>query len=217
MPSLCCLVGVWGFPNKTYAQTALSCNEITEQMGFTIHSVKIEGDWVPQSLQQEINKKISIGQRYSPTVIEEARTAIKSELKKQQQSEPIIWATYIDSDTCRVFDEANSKQVDIIFHPYHVQVNLISVGDNVLPIPSVTTPTFSARVPSELLPASSIVSFLNDRNYGSSLSVKTTTNLLNLTPNTTTDSNNGAESLNLNLEGRHSFSQPFYNVNMGLD
>ena len=213
----CCLSVSWMSPRKAYAQTILSCNEITEEMGFTVRSVKIEGDWVSQSLKQQIEKEIGVGQPYSSNAVAVAKELIISELKQQEKSEPVIAAAYVDLDICRVFDEENSHQVEITFYPYHLQVNQISVGNDILFIPSVTTPSFSARVPSALLPASSTISILNDRNYGTSLGVKTTTNLLNLSPEIKTESKTGAEALNLNLEARRSLSQPFYNINTGVE
>ena len=212
----CLIVGLLS-PNKTLGQTTLSCDKITEEMGFTIRSVKIEGSWVPKSLQQEVEKIVGIGQPYSLTAIKKAGETIELELKKQENDTTVVSGYFKDLGTCEVYSETQPKQVDITFYPYYVQVNQINVGNDTLFIPSVTTPSFSARVPSALLPASSTISVLNDRNYGPSLGVKTTTNLLNLSPDIRTEGQTGAESLNLNLEARRSLSQPFYNINTGLE
>jgi hypothetical protein len=202
------------------AQANLACNQITKDMNFSVRSVKIEGRWVPKSLQEKVEQIVGVGKQYSAKTTNDAREIIKTQLKQQQDVELTngkYVVSYIDSDTCDVSTEAHPNQVDIIFHPYYVQVNLINIGDNILPIPRVNTPTFSLGVPPAFLAANPIISISNDRSYGVSLNLKIKTNLLDLSPDPNPDSTNQKEALNSILDARRSLSQPFYNINIGLD
>jgi hypothetical protein len=215
---LCSILTTLVLANK--AQASLDCNEITKDMNFSVRSVKIEGRWVPKSLQEKVEKIVGVGQRYSRDTTNDARNIIQTQLKQQKAIELTngkYVISYITSDTCDVSTEAHPKQVDIVFYPYYVQVDLINLGDNILPIPRVNTPTFSVGVPPGFLAVSPVVSILNDRSYGLSLNLKTKTNLLDLSPDPQTDSTKKKDVLNLNLDARRSLSQPFYNINVGLD
>ena len=224
--SLCSLVLGLAYTNSCNAQAApLACNEITKDDGFTVRSVVIKGRWVPQKLKTQVEEIVGIGKIFSPENFGRAIGEIKDVLKQDESTlgsegvglvavnQGAFSVLYIDVNTCDISDEANPKQVEIIFTPYYVRVDLVNVGDNVLPIPRFNTPSFSAGVPPALLATSPIVGVFNDRNYGPSLSLKTTTNLLDLPPK----SQNGAQALNLNLQARQSFSEPFYNINTGLE
>jgi hypothetical protein len=216
--SLLFTVMCWLLANK--AQAGLACNEITKDMNFSVRAVKIEGRSVPKSLQEKVEKTIGIGQIYSPAVANDARNIIKAQLKQQEATElknSKYVVSYVTSDTCDVSTETNPKQVDVIFHPYYVQVDIINLGDNILPIPRVNTPNFSVGVPPAFLATDPTIGVSNDRSYGVSLNLKTKTNLLDLSPDPKTDSTKKKDALNLNLDARRSLSQPFYNINLGLD
>jgi hypothetical protein len=208
------------FANKARSQSKLACNEITRDMNFHVRSVKIEGRWVPKSLQEKVESIVGVGKQYSRAATNDAREIIKTQLKQQQEIELTngkYVVSYIDSDTCDVSTEAHPKQVDVVFYPYYVQVDLINLGDNILPIPRVNTPNFSVGVPPAFLATDPIVRVSNDRSYGLALNLKTKTNLLDLSPAPQTDSSKKKDALNLNLDARRSLSQPFYNINVGLD
>jgi hypothetical protein len=202
------------------AEAGLACNEITKAMNFSVRAVKIEGRSVPKSLQEKVEKIVGVGQIYSRAAANDARNIIQAQLKQQSATELAnskYVVSYITSDTCDVSTAAHPKQVDVVFYPYYVRVDLINLGDNVLPIPRVNTPNFSVGVSPSLLAASPAISVLNDRSDGLSLNLKTKTNLLALFGNPQTDRPQQQDALNLNLDARRSLSQPFSNINLGLD
>ncbi len=208
------------FANKARSQSKLACNQITRDINFYVRSVKIEGRWVPKSLQEKVESIVGVGKQYSRAATNDARAIINTQLKQQQEIELTngkYVVSYITSDTCDVSTEANPNQVDVVFYPYYVQVDLINLGDNILPIPRVNTPTFSVGVPPAFLVTDPMFRVSNDRSYGLSLNLKTKTNLLDLSPDPQTDSTQKKDALNLNLDARRSLSQPFYNINVGFD
>lgn len=217
---LICLIFSLAFQDIVHAQTHFPCNTITEEMGFTVRSVQIQGRWVPQNLQKRVEQIIGVGERFSPTTIIPGTVEIRKELVQQEENNLARGASsvlYIDANTCDVSDDSNPKQVEITFRPYYLRVDLINVGNNVLPIPRVNTPTFSAGVPPALLATSPIVSFSSDRNYGQSLHLNTKTDLLNLPIDNTTEKRNRSNALNMSLNARRSLSEPFYNFNTALE
>ena len=224
IPCLFCLMGCLILPNNANAQTYASCknkNAITEEMDFIVRSVRIEGKWIPNDLLETIKNTVNLGERYSPANVSDAQTKVSEWFEEKENnfnlSNGAYSILYVDSETCDVSDETNPKQVEIVIHPYSVRVDLLSVGNNVLPIPRVNTPSFSTGVPSELLATLPVIGILADRNYSESLYLQTTTDLLNLPPRTTTDNGDQTTNLNLNLSARRSLTQPFYNLNTGLE
>ncbi len=218
--SLCCLIVGLTFQDNAHAQNHFPCNTITEEMGFTVRSVQIQGRWVPQDLRKRVEQIVGVGERFSPTVINPAIEEIRKALVQQEENNLARGASsvlYITGDACDVSDDANLKQIEITIRPYYVRVDLINVGNNVLPIPRVNTPTFSVGVPPALLATSPIVGFSSDRNYGQSLHLKTTTDLLNLPIDNTTEKRNGSTALNMSLNARRSLSEPFYNFNTAVE
>jgi hypothetical protein len=146
--SLCCLIVSLAFSDKAHAQIPVPCNEITGKMGFTVRSVKIKGRWVPQKLQERVETIVGVGGRFSPTVVNpaivEVRKALtegENDLAQNDLSRGASSILYIIGDACDVSDDANPKQVEIIIRPYYVRVDLLNVGNNVLPIPHVNSPT----------------------------------------------------------------------------
>ncbi|MCA6517608.1 MAG: hypothetical protein IM556_02980 [Pseudanabaena sp. M110S1SP2A07QC] len=222
--SFCCLIADWIVQNQAYAQTPLPCNTITEEMGFTVRSVRIEGRWVPQELRERVQQIVGVGQPFSPTVInpaiEEVRnvlTAGENDLAQNDSSRGATSVLYIIGETCDVSDDANPKQAEITIRPYYLRVDLLNINNNVLPIPRVNTPTFSAGVPPALLATAPIVGFSVDRNYGQSFNLQTKTDLLNLPLTNPINSKNEATDLNLTLNARRSLSESFYNISTGLE
>jgi hypothetical protein len=216
--SLLFTVICWLLESK--AQAGVACNEITKDMNFSVRAVKIEGRAVPKSLQEKVEQTVGIGQIYSRAAANDARNMIQAQLKQQSAAELInskYVVSYITSDTCDVSTVAHPRQVDVVFYPYYVRVDLINLGDNILPIPRVNTPTFSVGVAPILLAVAPVVSVLTDRSYGLSLNLKTKTNLLDLFANPQTDRTKQQAALNLNLDARRSLNQPFSNINLGFD
>jgi hypothetical protein len=215
----CSIVGL-SCPSQVYAQAPLACNMITESMGFTVRSVKVEGTWVPQELQKKVEKIVGVGKPFSPTFTNAAIKAVETALDREQEialTQGTSSILYVTSNTCAVADGTNAKLVDISIFPYYVRVDLINIGKNILPIPRANTPTFSAGIPPVLSEIAPIVSVSVDRNYGPAINIHTSTNLLNLFADPNISSRNGANALNLNIDARRSLSQPFYNLDTALE
>lgn len=212
----CCLALGLGSHDRAFAQNRQFCNSdlINETDGFTVRAVKIEGKWVSKKLQAKIEKIVGVGQRYSPVNASTANTEIQAELKQDRSinlANGVYAAAFVYPDICDVSDKDHPKQVDLIFYPYYVRVDLIDTGNNILPIPRVRTPNFSTGVLPEFLATAPIIGVLNDRSYGTSFSAKTTFDLLTRSRGDRTDA------LNVDFDARRSLSQPFYNVNVGLE
>jgi Omp85 superfamily domain len=215
-----CLVVGLSCSSQVDAQTPVACNEITESMGFTVRSVKIEGKWVPQELQKKVEKIVGVGKLFSPTFTNAAIKEVETALDREQEI-ALNYGTssilYVTSNTCAAANATNAKLVDISIFPYYVRVDLINIGRNILPMPRTNTPTFSAGVPPILAKIAPIMSGSIDRNYGSAINIHTSTNLLNLFADRNIPNPNGANTLNLNIDARRSLSQPFYNLDTALE
>jgi hypothetical protein len=216
---LFCLSIIFNSHNSARAQNRQFCNDntnITEASGFKVHAVTIEGRWASQKLKEKVKKIVGIGQKYSPVNNSSAIAEIKGELRQNEfinLNNGVFATAFIYADICDVSDKDRPKQVDIVFYPYYVRIDLINTGNNILPIPRVQTPTFSTGVLPDILAKSPVIGVLNDRTYGTSLNLETTINLLDQSP----DRDNNADALKVNLDARRSISQPFYNINTGLE
>ncbi|MBD0368123.1 MAG: hypothetical protein ICV53_18725, partial [Flavisolibacter sp.] len=178
---LCCSFWL----QKAAGQNRVPCNEITADMGFTVRSVRITGRWVPETLQASVAQIVGVGQPFNPANVSTAQEAVRTELVKGEENIaiPLAGATsalFITSDVCDISDSAHPKEVAVTIRPYYLRIDLFNVGNNILPVPRSAKPTFYERVPAALLATAPLVGLLNDRNYGSSLAVQTTTDLLNL-------------------------------------
>lgn len=215
---LVCLSIVFDRHNSARAQSRQFCNNnatVTEASGFKVRAVTIEGRWASQKLKEKVEKIVGIGQNYSPVNNSSAIAEIKSELRQNEfidLNNGVFATSFIYADICDVSDKDRPQQVDIVFYPYYLRIELINTGNNILPIPQVQTPTFSTGVLPNFLATSPVIGVLNDRTYGTSLSLKTTIDLLNRV-----DRDKNADTFNVNLDVRRSISQPFYNINTGLE
>jgi Omp85 superfamily domain len=215
---LFCLSTIFDSHNSARAQNHQFCNNtsIVEANEFKVRAVIIEGRWASQKLKEKVGKIVGIGQKYSPARNDTAIAEIKSELKQNEiinLNNGTFAASFIYPDICDVSDKDQPKQIDIVFYPYYVRIDLINTGNNILPVPHIKTPTFSTGVLPNFLASSPVVGVLNDRTYGTSLNLKTTIDLLNRSA----DLDKNADTLKVNLDARRSISQPFYNINTGVE
>jgi hypothetical protein len=231
LSSLCWLAILLGNQINATAQSPKFCDtdNVSEESGFIVRSVKIEGNWVPQALKEKIQKVVEVGKPYSTSVANRARKVIQTELKLEQQ--PIDSSNVVSEikygttvvDACNIYNVERPQQVDVIFYPYYVRISLVRVGDNVIPIPTIKTPAFSAQIPSPVLTKNPILSISTDRSFGTSVSLKTTANLLNRSPvggasqNENRQTDRQADILNADLDARRSIDRPFYNINTGFE
>lgn len=204
-------------------QAADSCNAITASMNYTVRSVSIKGRFVPDVLQQKAEQIIGVGTLFDPARLgpaqEEIRTALVSSeqnffMRFVKQSSSIL---YIYTKVCPVVTDSTSRQVSVEIFPYYLRVDLVSIGDNILPIPRSARPVFFTQVPTVLKITSPIAGFYNDRNYGPAIFVRTNTDLLHVLGKPSGNKNNGLWHLNFGLQIRKSLSQSFNDIGTGFE
>lgn len=196
-------------------QKKVSCNEISEEMGFTVKSVKIAGRWVPKELQLRVEQTIGIDQVYSQKKVMAAQSLIADELELGTETfglnlKTAVEFTYLTWDACSDSNTSETREVQIIIYPYYFRIDLYNLGNNILPLPRSAKSSFLTKVPKLLLATSPLVTFSNDRTFGPSLMLQTTTDLLHI-PGLAKE-NNGVKNLKLDLglDARKSLSNNFY-------
>ena len=95
--------------------------------------------------------------------------------------------------------QPTGRTVGVTLRPYYLDVSLVQVGDNVLPIPRSAFPTFYQNVPRLLLALNPTIGFSYDRAFGSAISASLATNL--------------GKQFQLHAEGAKSLEDPFYRAN----
>jgi hypothetical protein len=209
-------------PGRVLAQesglSSTSCGDITESMGYRISSVKVRGRWVPKELTEKINELIPISSEYNSLSVDKAIELVGDHLNSSsidlRRSRYAV--TYVDAQVCRNPSSTGERYASILINPYYVQVDLTSIGRNILPTPRIDTPTFSAGIPPAVSALSPFVSGFSDSNYGPSLQLQTRTNLLNVFSDSESRRDSGKTPLNLDLAYRKSFENTNYNLDAGI-
>lgn len=167
-----------------------------------VRYVKVEARWVGQ-----IKLPLAPGDRLTNEKLSESlnalRLAITSpsnlDLGLRSKGEVGVLYIYVDYDM-----SAADGTVGVIFRPYYVDIALVKIGKNVLPIPRSPWATFYQNVPEALRAFNPTVGVSYDRNFGSAI----------------TASFGGAPSLNhqidLHGEGAKSFEHEFYRASGGV-
>ena len=203
----------------------VACNTITADMNFTVSPVKIIGRWVPKELQAKVEQLIGVNQAFDPSKVGLAQEMVRSEIIESEGKFAIrlLGSTsvlFVTSDVCPVSDSLGLKEVQVVIHPYYLRIDLYNIGNNILPIPRTAKPTFYKQVPSLLLATAPYFGLMNDRRFGTSAFIKTTTDLLHIPGNGTSSGSSksplgylGAKKLRLDfdLDFRKSFNNSFYN------
>ena len=70
--------------------------------------------------------------------------------------------------------------VGVTFRPYYIDISLVQMGNNILPIPRSPWPTFYQNVPEPLLALNPTVGLSYDRTFGSAISASIGGDLLPL-------------------------------------
>ncbi len=94
------------------------------------------------------------------------------------------------------------KTVGVILRPFYLDVSLVQVGDNILPLPRSAFPTFYHNVPKLLLALNPTIGLSYDRAFGSALSASLTTDV--------------SRQFQINADATKSFEEPFYRAKGGL-
>ena len=205
--------------NKVSAQAKPDCNKITSDMGFTIRSVIIKGRWVPKELQKKIEEQIGLGKLFDPARVDIAREMVRTEIKKGEEHFAIrlLGSTsvlLISSDICDVSDSTHSRQAEITIRPFYLRIDLYNIGGNILPVPRTLKPSFFSKVPAILLATSPKFGLRNDRQFGPSLNIQTSTDLLHF-PGVLKTSKKLA--LLLAVDARRSLSAAFHSIATSLE
>ena len=208
------------FP-KANSQTRVPCNEITGEMGFTVQSVRIMGRWVPDDLQLQVERMVGLGEIFDPPKVSSALELVRDELVKSETAFAIrlLGSTsvlYMDADVCDVSDSVHPKQANVVIRAYYLRIDLYNLGRNILPVPRSAKPTFFREVPTLLLASSPVLGINNDRQYGPSASLQTTTDLLQV-PAMKKNNQSKSSRLNADFDIRKSFNNPFHTLGINLD
>ncbi len=94
------------------------------------------------------------------------------------------------------------KTVGVILQPFYLDVSLVQVGDNILPLPRSAFPTFYHNVPKLLLALNPTLGLSYDRAFGSAISASLNTDV--------------TRQLELHADATKSFEEPFYRAKGGL-
>jgi hypothetical protein len=194
------------------------CRTIDASANYTVRSVKVESRWTP-SLDQ-LDLKELVGQKYSPTLVNQAQEKVSSYLGKDEnkaiESKVLGMYSVLYIRSCVLADD-QAKLVDIVIKPAYVRVDLQKVGSNVLPIPRSLLPTFYDAVPTPILAFNPEFGTDYDRANGLAPSLNISTNLLDL-PKLLSGHGVSKSDVRLDLKawGRKSVDNPFYNAGLDL-
>jgi hypothetical protein len=205
--------------DEASAQTRIPCNEITGDMGFTVESVRIRARWIPQRLQSSVEQLVGLGQAFDPPRLSSAIELIRDELTKAETAFGIrltgsTSVLYIDADVCDVSEAETPRLAQVTIRAYYLRIDLFNIGKNILPVPRSSKPTFFSEIPSAMLWTSPFIGFSNDRQYGPSVSIQTTTDVLQF--NNQKNRHPSKTRLNIDLDARKSLSNPFHAVGVNL-
>ena len=168
------------------AQTHIPCNEFTADMGYTVKSVTIKGRWVPEKLRKQVEELVGLGGLFDPAKLSAAEAIIRDECVKNEgefEIELLKGSTsvlFITSQTCDVSNSAETKEVAVVISPYYLRIDLLNIGNNLLPVPRSSWPSFYDQVPALLKATAPKVIFTSDHSYGPAIAVSTSTDLMNL-------------------------------------
>lgn len=207
--------------NSSYAQQ-LPCNSITGEMGYTVKEVKIKSWWVPGFLQKEVEELTGLNAAFDPARLNPAQNHIKEILIQTEGSiaarliNGSMSVLYITSDVCDISIANGPKEVLVTYKAWYLRVDLINIGNNRLPIPRTARPVFYAGVPKLLRATFPVFAIQTDRDFGTSISLQTITDLLNINGTDKKAIVTRKPQLDLGINLRKSLSQPFYSAGASL-
>lgn len=185
-------------------------------------SVKIEGRWKgPTELP------LAAGDLLTPEKIFDSMETLEKTITSNSingyglRSKGEIGVLYIevDFDTNRPSADAKApdKSVAVTFRPHYVQFSLISIGDNVLPIPRSSLPTFYNNVPGALLALNPTIGASYDRSFGTAIGGSLEADLLNLAdPAHLSNSPDKNRHITVQTHGMKSLQDQYYRYNAGI-
>jgi hypothetical protein len=155
--------------------------------------------------------------------VSDAETAVRNECIKNE-GQPEFWllkgstsVLYITSQSCDVSTDTLPKQVAVTINPYYLRVDLVNLGNNILPIPRSPRVSFYNQVPAALKATSPFIMLSTDRQYGPAIGLLTSTDLLHLPGKITKKEKPNPLSINLGVAAKKSFNNAWYGVSTQLE
>ena len=177
-----------------------------------VRYVKVEGRWV-----DHLPLPLAAGDRLTREKLSAAMGAIRDAITSSSntsyglRSKGEVGVLYIDVK----YDTTPADgTVGVIFRPYYIDISLVQVGNNVLPIPRSPWPTLYQNVPEPLLALNPTVGLSYDRVFGSAISASFGGDLVPLFSGSKTSEAN--HQLDLRAEGTKSLEESFYRADGGL-
>jgi hypothetical protein len=165
-----------------------------------VRYVKIEARWAGQ-----IKLPLAPGDRLTNEKLSASLNALRAaitspsnlDLGLRSKGEVGVLYIYVDYDT-----SAADGTVGVIFRPYYVDIALVEIGKNVLPIPRSPWATFYQNVPEPLRAFNPMVGLSYDRQFGSAITASFGGTL--------------TRELHLHGDGMKSFENDFYRATGGV-
>ena len=180
-----------------------------------VRYVKVEGRWagniqLPLAAGDKLTReKVSA----SMSTLRDAITS-RSNVNYGLRSKGEVGVLYIDVKFDTTLADAQAGTVGVIFRPYYIDISLVRMGNNVLPIPRSPWPTFYKNVPEPLLALNPTIGLSYDRTFGSAISASLGGDLAPLFGGSQTADR--THQLNLRAEGTKSLEESFYRANGGI-
>ena len=177
-----------------------------------VRYVKIEARWAG-----DIKLPLAPGDRLTNEKLSESLNALRAaitspsnmELGLRSKGEVGVLYIYVDYDTA-----AADGTVGVIFRPYYVDIALVEIGHNVLPIPRSPWATFYQNVPEALRAFNPTVGLYYDRAFGSAMTASFGGDPLSLF--SASNSTGLTRQLDLHGDGAKSFENDFYRASGGV-
>ena len=200
-------------------QAALNTAKAKGIIQLRVAYVKVEGRWA-----NKVKIPLAAGDVITTRNISAAMEALRAAITPNSnsgfalQSKGEVGVLFIDTE----YDTGQISAVPpgtagVIFRAYYIDVSLVQIGNNVLPIPRSALATFYENVPKPLLVLKPVVAILHDRAFGTALSGAFEGDLLSLAnfqrPN---DAAEATSRLEIRGEGTKSIEENFYRADAGL-
>jgi hypothetical protein len=177
-----------------------------------VRYVKVEGRWT-----DHLPLPLAVGDRLTREKLSAALNALRDAVTSSSntsyglRSKGEVGVLYIDVK----YDTTPADgTVGVIFRPYYIDISLVQVGNNVLPIPRSPWPTLYQNVPEPLLALNPTVGLSYDRVFGSAISGSFGGDLVPLFSGSKTSEAN--HQVDLRAEGTKSLEESFYRADGGL-
>lgn len=177
-----------------------------------VRSVKVVGRWNAQ-----VRLPLAAGDTLTREKLSEALNALRlaitsnanTSLGLRSKGEVGVLYIAVDYDTSTA-----DGTVGVIFRPYYVDISLVEVGKNVLPIPRSPWATIYKNVPEALRAFNPMASLSYDRAFGTAVSASIDADLVSLVG--MSDSFGLTHQISLRAEGTKSLEEVFYRSNGGV-